>query len=107
MSSLDHPSQPVANEFVQAGRSDIIPSWYRRFRSIARDHVASRNSPELALAPLPEDLGWEPNAEVLAAQQSEVDTFGLAEMAVYDTDDYDDYDDNWEDSDEGNGADSI
>ena len=95
---------PVANEFIQSGRSDIIPSWYRQFRAIARDHVASRNAPELALAPLPEDLGWEPNAEVLAAQQSEVDTFGLAEMAIYDTDPYED---NEEDSDEGSEADSI
>jgi hypothetical protein len=68
--------------------------WYRSFRAIARDHIASKNAPELSLAPLPEEIGWDPNPRVIAAQESEVDTFGLAEMAEYDTDAED-----WEDSD--------
>jgi hypothetical protein len=71
---------------------------------MACDVVASGSAPELALGPLPEDLGWEPNAEVLTSQQSEVDTFGLAKMAVYDTDPYKD---NWKGSDEGSKADNI
>jgi hypothetical protein len=50
--SIGHPSQPIANEFIQSDRSDIIPTWYRQFQAIARDHVVSRNAPELALAPL-------------------------------------------------------
>ena len=53
---------------------------------------------------LPEDLGWAPNAEVLAAQQSALETFRLAETAVYNTEPDED---NWKDSDEGNEADSI
>ena len=73
--------------------------WYRSFRAIARDHIASKNAPELALAPLPEEIGWDPNPRVIAAQESEVDTFGLAEMAEYDTAAEDWEDEDWEDSD--------
>lgn len=76
--------------------------WYQRFQAIARDHVASDELPTLALAPQPEELGWLPNASVITAQESEVDTFGLAEMAAYDTDAED-----WEDSDESSETSDI
>ena len=68
------------------------------------DHVASHNAPELALAPLPEEIGWNPHPGVVAAQEGEVDTFGLAEMASYDTDRGDG---DSEDSDEASEASSI
>jgi len=55
----------------------------------------SGNAPRLALAPLPEELHWDVNAKVAASQEGEVDTFGLVEMADYDTDAEDD---SWEDS---------
>ena len=100
--TLQHPTPPIASEFILPGRSAIVPTWYRRFQAIARDHVAGNELPTLALAPQPEELGWLPNPRVVTAQESEVDTFGLVEMAGYDTNAED-----WEDSDESSETTNI
>ncbi len=82
MQELGHPQQAVANEFIPETRMYLIPPFYRQLRIKTRDHLRSKQAPELAVAPKApdtEELGWNVHADVLAEVNNEVDTFGLIE----------------------------
>ena len=77
---VDHPSDPVASEFLSQVRHFLIPAWYCQLRVYTRNHIESGENPILALAPKSDiSKEWQVRQQILAEMRNEVDTFDLIE----------------------------